>query len=136
MAERAAHSIEAHDSGFGMLEIMVSMLLLGLLAIGFLPLLMQSARVSASNATLATATQLVSQEMALLRGDDTWSCAELKKHKSVDAAPPLAVEIEGISDLVCNTPSAPRIQKIRVWVHERAKVKSISEASTLIYLTA
>ena len=51
------------EDGFGLIEIVVSMLILALLAVAFLPLLVQGLKASSSNATLATATQLVNQKM-------------------------------------------------------------------------
>ncbi|TFD15304.1 hypothetical protein E3T26_07340 [Cryobacterium sp. TMT1-21] len=55
------------ERGFGVIEIVVSMLLLSLLAIAFLPLLIKSLQVSVANATTATASQLVSKHMEQAR---------------------------------------------------------------------
>lgn len=69
--------IFADDSGFGLVEILVSMVLLGVVAVSFLPVLIDSLTVSARNVTTATATQLVNDQL-----DDAVatvsSCAELK----------------------------------------------------------
>lgn len=54
-----------NDEGLGLVEIVVSMLILAALAIAFLPLLIQGVKQSASTSTLATATQLVSEKMQL-----------------------------------------------------------------------
>lgn len=51
------------DDGFGLVEIVISMFLLALLAVAFLPLLIDSLRVTVRNATAATATQLVSEQL-------------------------------------------------------------------------
>lgn len=51
------------DDGFGLVEVVVSMLVLAVLALALLPLLIQGLKVSASNATMATATQLVDSAM-------------------------------------------------------------------------
>ena len=56
------------ESGFGLIEIVISMFLLGLLAIAFLPLLVTSMRTTIANSTTATATQLVNQQMEQARG--------------------------------------------------------------------
>ena len=50
------------DDGFGMLEIVISMFLIGLLAVAFLPFLVQGLTQSAANRTLAAATQLLNTE--------------------------------------------------------------------------
>ncbi|MFO7689989.1 MAG: prepilin-type N-terminal cleavage/methylation domain-containing protein [Cryobacterium sp.] len=58
---------DGRQQGFGMIEIVVSMFLLALLAIAFLPLLVQSLQVSVQNARLATATQLASSQIDAVR---------------------------------------------------------------------
>lgn len=55
------------DAGFGLIEIVVSMMVLAILAIAFLPVLIQGLQRSAANATLATATQLVNERMELVQ---------------------------------------------------------------------
>lgn len=64
------------DEGFGIVEVLVSMLLLGLLAVAFLPLLIGSMRTTVVNSTTATVTQLVNQQMELARGAAA-TCAEI-----------------------------------------------------------
>lgn len=51
------------DAGFGLVEIVISMFLLAILAVAFLPLLIDSLRASVRNATTATATQIVSEQL-------------------------------------------------------------------------
>lgn len=53
----------SREDGFGLVEIVVSMLLLALLSMALLPLLIQGIRRAASTATLATATQLVNDQI-------------------------------------------------------------------------
>lgn len=65
------------DAGFGMIEIVVSMFMLALLAMSFLPVLYNGLTAAASNARLATATQLVNQSIELARGGFA-SCQELQ----------------------------------------------------------
>ena len=55
------------DDGFGLIEIVISMFLLAVLAMAFLPLLVQSLKQSAANATLVTATQLVNERLELVQ---------------------------------------------------------------------
>lgn len=55
--------MDAKDDGFGLVEIVISMLMLAVLALGLLPLLIQGVKQSAANATIATATQLVDREL-------------------------------------------------------------------------
>ncbi|HRN28264.1 MAG TPA: type II secretion system protein [Terrimesophilobacter sp.] len=61
------HDAATDDEGFGLVEIVVSMLILGLLAISFLPLLIQGMKVTVQNRVLATATQIVNDELEQAR---------------------------------------------------------------------
>ena len=58
---------ESRDGGIGLVEIMISMMLLALLSIAILPVLVQGIRNSSSNARLATATQFAGQELESVR---------------------------------------------------------------------
>jgi Tfp pilus assembly protein PilV len=78
---KTERSLDAED-GFGMIEIVVSMFMLALLAIAFLPVLIQGIRTSESNARLATATQLVNQSVELARATEFTSCAALQNFAS------------------------------------------------------
>jgi type II secretory pathway pseudopilin PulG len=51
------------ERGFGLIEIVVSMFLLAILTIAFLPLLVQSLQTSARNNLTATASQLLSAQL-------------------------------------------------------------------------
>lgn len=53
------------EAGLGLIEIVVSMLVLAALSMAFLPVLIQGLKQSASNTTLATASQLVNERMQL-----------------------------------------------------------------------
>ena len=50
-------------AGFGIVEVIVSMFLLSIMAMAFLPVLVQSLQVSKVNASIATATQLLSADL-------------------------------------------------------------------------
>ncbi len=62
---RSVRSGIVEDEGFGLMEIVVSMFLLGLLSVAFLPILIQGLQISARNTTLATANQLVNRQLSL-----------------------------------------------------------------------
>jgi type II secretory pathway pseudopilin PulG len=70
MFHRIAERLRS-DSGFGLIEIVISMFMLAALAIAFVPVLIQGLKQSASNTTLATATQLVNERMQLAQGAGT-----------------------------------------------------------------
>ena len=68
--DRANHDRAAgadDQSGIGLIEIVVSMFLIALLAMAFLPLLITSLKSTRVNSSSAAATQLVSQQLAQLR---------------------------------------------------------------------
>ncbi|MFD1714764.1 hypothetical protein ACFSBZ_09805 [Amnibacterium flavum] len=72
------------EDGIGMIEIVVSMFVLGLLALAFLPLLANSLSLTSRNTTLAAATQVVERQLAEARAQ-TPSCAAIKTY--VDTVP-------------------------------------------------
>lgn len=84
-----------HEVGFSLIEIIISMFLLALLAMAFLPLLVQGLKQSASNATLATATQLVNGQIELSRSQTTCS--------TLVATSATVVDPRGVSLLVART---------------------------------
>lgn len=55
------------DGGFGVVEIIVSMMLLALLLVALAPVLIQSLRTSARTATIAFATQVVNERVQMAR---------------------------------------------------------------------
>jgi Tfp pilus assembly protein PilV len=71
-----------NDAGFGMIEIVVSMFMLALLAIAFLPVLLTGVRSTASNAVTATATQLANQSLEATRASTFATCAALQGLRS------------------------------------------------------
>lgn len=77
MTTMLAERRSAHDDGFGLMEIVVAMLVLSVLAISLLPLLLQGLRQSATNATTATANQLVATQMNLAHSRGT-VCADIR----------------------------------------------------------
>lgn len=65
MFQRIAERLRSADHGFGLVEIVVAMFMMALIAVAFLPLLIQGLQTSHRNTTLATATQLVNERMQL-----------------------------------------------------------------------
>lgn len=93
------------DTGFGLIEIVISMFLLGLLAIAFLPLLITSMRTTVTNSSIATATQLVNQQMDLARSAGN-TCALLTTfgNASLAVTPP---DARGVSYQPARTVTCP-----------------------------
>jgi Tfp pilus assembly protein PilV len=75
------------DEGFGLVEAVVSMLILATLAIAFLPLLITGLKQSATNSTQALATQLVSERMSLAQAATTCSALTLVASSASETDP-------------------------------------------------
>ena len=56
------------ERGIGIIEIVVSMFVIALLVLSFIPVLINSNRLSARNTTMATATQIVNAQIESVRG--------------------------------------------------------------------
>ncbi|MET4638619.1 type II secretion system protein [Mycetocola sp. 2940] len=80
MTDRTPRTVESpsRESGFGIIEVVIAMFLLGLIAIAFLPLLQTSLRLASKNVTSATATQLVNAQMDKARSLKP-SCAAIQE---------------------------------------------------------
>lgn len=55
------------DSGFGIVEVLVAMLMLALIAVAFLPVLITGLRLSSGNSSIVTAAQIARTQVALAR---------------------------------------------------------------------
>lgn len=124
------------EGGFGMIEIVVSMFLLALLAVAFLPLLINALKTTVQISSVATSSQLVSRQLDAVR-----------------ALAPHCLAISGFDDVpVATTTSAegvvyqpyrkvlscpllyPGVVNVSAWVTEAGKTKKLSEATTLVYV--
>ncbi len=65
----------AREAGVGLIEIVISMMLLAILAVALVPILVNGLKHASSNATLATATQLANDELERARSWTT--CTDL-----------------------------------------------------------
>ncbi len=128
-------NLSSRNGGFGIIEIVVSMFLISLLAIAFLPMLVTALRVSASNTTLASATQIVASEMANIRAQGT-ACTSLQNY----AASSLTVfdresrELRPEFDLVECPTSYPAMLPVRVFVTDNSSGNVLAEATTKIFV--
>ena len=142
MPDSLRRSNSCNESGFGVVEIVVAMFLLGLLAVAFLPILVQSVRATDTNVTLAEATQVVAQQLERV-GAAGSSCSAVK---AVTASVPAAVETKrGFLQphLRLNLPSTDvcaepylRVVQLRVWASAVGSNDELAAAETLILLDA
>lgn len=123
----------ASDAGLGLLEIVVSMLMLGLLAIALVPMLVAGMKVSANNTTLATATQLVAERIQLAQaaGPVCANVAALGGTTQVTDPRGVVLEVTTITGL-CS--AGARTLPVSASVVRLDTVETISSASTLVYL--
>ncbi len=132
-----ASSPHEDEQGLGLIEIVVSMFLVALLAIAFLPLLIQSLRSTTTNTSVATANQLVSQQLEALRSVST-NCASVTSFTTTDPAP--VTDDRGVvltidRQLIGICPiTYPGTVKVRVAVSVGGTV--LSDATTLVMVGA
>ncbi|WP_241986018.1 prepilin-type N-terminal cleavage/methylation domain-containing protein [Cryobacterium sp. Hz7] len=124
------------DPGFGLIEVVISMFLLSLLTIAFLPLLITAMKTTVLSSTIASASQLVSQQLDAIRAVAP-NCAE------VGAFDDGSVATSGLSGgtvfqphrLVGPCPGTyPGVVSVRAWVTKAGDVKVMAEATTLVYV--
>ena len=124
------------EEGLGLIEIVVSMFLIGLLAIAFLPLVIRGLTLTSTNVTLASATQLVNAQIDLARAQvaTSESCAGLTTFVAVAVAP--VVDERGTSMQAATTATCPTIYPgtATVTVTVTAGGAVVSRAQTLIYV--
>ncbi|MGX5682078.1 type IV pilus modification PilV family protein [Schumannella luteola] len=121
------------DEGLGLIEIVVSMLLLAILAIAFVPLLVQGIKASARNTTLATATQLVAERMQLAQAAGP-VCANVAALGGVTTVTdPRGVELQVTTTTgLCD--ASTRLLSVSAAVVRLDTVETITSASTLVYV--
>jgi prepilin-type N-terminal cleavage/methylation domain-containing protein len=122
------------DRGFGLVEVLVSMMLLALLAVAILPALVGSLKNSAMNATLATATGLVNQQLENARAHAPSTCSSLA------ASDFTVTDSRGVVLKVARTVPAcpasgyPRAISVSVAVTRAATGAAVSSVSTLVFV--
>ena len=130
------------ESGFGIIEVVISMFLLGLLSISFIPLLINSVKNSGSNTTIATATQIVNQQIEGARAVRSAvatapSCSDITKFLQVTLAP--VIDPRGVTLIpqwdptVCPT-GYPGVVRARVTVTRSGNATPVASAVTLIFV--
>jgi len=131
-------ALEDREAGIGLIEIIISMFLISLLAIAFIPVLVSALRASELNSTVATATRLVAQAIddARTRGAADCASAQLLNAQS-DTVDAQGVTIRVVTSVpavgTCVDGSAMRVTVVAFDVADAASTP-IADARTLIYL--
>ena len=127
---------KSDDAGIGLIEIIISMFLLALLATAFLPILIQGINTSVRTTTIATASQLASQQLDQLRELGT-TCSEVSVFD--DAVPATTTDERGTvyqprrQVAACPT-TYPGVVSVRVWVTRTGVAQPLADATTLFYV--
>jgi Tfp pilus assembly protein PilV len=79
------------ERGFGMIEVVISIFLLAMLALAFMPILINTIKDTARTTTIATATQLAGQQIEAARSvrsstGSTPTCADIEQFLAVTPA--------------------------------------------------
>jgi prepilin-type N-terminal cleavage/methylation domain-containing protein len=124
------------EDGFGLIEIVVAMFVLALLAISFLPILIQGLKFSAENASRATATQVVHDRIELAQSKSP-SCVSLQTLAGTSVAD--VVDPRGGEFAMTTTVGAcaagARMVLVTTTVSNTGSGKMLATASTLVYVS-
>jgi Tfp pilus assembly protein PilV len=120
------------DDGFGLTEIVVSMFMLALIAVAFLPLLINGLKTSSATATLATATQFLNTQMQKASAVNTCSAAtSLGGVQSL--TDPRGVVIQ-LTTTVGSCPTGPGTIAVSATAIRNDTGATLATGSTLVFL--
>ena len=127
-----------NDGGFTLIEVVVAMFLLAIVVTGLIPALLGSLKLSARNTNIATASQLVGQQIDVARSGVA-TCAALTNYKN--AVLPPVVDARGVSfqpirNSVTCTAGAAGIAKVSVSITLTGKSNVLASAITYVYVTS
>lgn len=130
------------ETGFGIIEVVVSMFLLSVMAMSYIPLLLNSVKDTATNTTIATATQIVNEQIEGVRAvrslqSTTPSCADVTRFLNVTPAP--VVDPRGVTLIsrwsIASCPQTyPGVVRAEVSVSKLNSITPIASAITLVFV--
>jgi len=123
------------DQGFGLVEIVVSMFVLAALSLAFIPLLVQGLKLSAENTSLATANQLVNEQLALVQDAGPYCDAVQVLAGEADTVDPRGVTIRITTVIDACPTSAVGTVKANVTATRMDSGETVVSAATLVYVT-
>ncbi|QOD93845.1 hypothetical protein [Chryseoglobus sp. 28M-23] len=133
--ERSA-SRPVDERGLGLLEIVISMFLISLIAISFIPVLVSGLRASEANSTIATATRLVAQvtDRALDQAPNTCAALQILGGTStqVDAQGVTIEVVTTVPDLATCVEKSTNL--VRVVAQDASDGSTLAESRTLLFL--
>ena len=132
----------SNESGLGLMEVVISMSLLGILAISFIPVLTNSWKDTSTNTTIATATQIVNEQIEGARAvrsaaATSPSCQDVLSFLNVTLAP--VIDPRGVALLpqwsATSCPAAyPGVVRAQVMVTRPGKSTPVASAVTMIFV--
>ena len=133
MSRITAERLRSNDEGFGLVEIVVSMFMLALLAMAFLPILVQGLKQSSSNATLATGTQLVNQQLQKAQANGP-TCTNVESVAGTQQlTDPQGVQIQ-VTTTVGACPAGTGTVSVASSAVRQDSGDTVASASTLVYV--
>jgi prepilin-type N-terminal cleavage/methylation domain-containing protein len=132
------------EQGFGMIEVMVSLFLLSILSLSFIPVLINAVKTSGANTTMATATQIVNQQLEGARAvrsatATSPSCLDITKFLQVTLAPvidPRGVSLQPQWAATSCPVTYPGVVRVSVSVTTIGKTNPIAAATTLVFVNS
>jgi Tfp pilus assembly protein PilV len=130
------------ESGFGVIEVVISLFLLSILSTSYIPLLINTVKNTATNTTIATATQIVNQQIEGVRAvrsptSTTPSCYDITQYLQVTLASitdPRGVVLLPKWDATSCPTSYPGVVRARVSVSRSGQTNPVAQAVTLIFV--
>lgn len=131
------------EGGLGIIEIVISLFLLALLAMSFVPILLNAWKVTAKNTTIATATQLVNQNLEGARSvrsatAGSPSCYDLTQYLKITPSPvtdPRGVILNTQWDATTCPSSYPGVVRVGISVSQSGATTPLASAVTLIFVS-
>jgi len=136
---RGSPQVHAEDeAGFGLIEIVVSMFLLAMVALAFIPVLISGMKGAANNADIAAATQLANNDIQRARSLGT-VCSALTAFGAETPSP--VTTARGVSLQVHHAPvtcpgTYPGVATVTVSVTVSGRTASLASATTQVYLAS
>ena len=133
-------AIVGDERGIGIIEIVVSMFVIALLVLSFIPMLINSNRLSARNTTMATATQIANTQIESVRGQaaqrsTTPGCSVVSGYARTLTTPdPRGGSLQANSVFTCPS-SYPGTVRLSVSVTRLGSTSSLASADTLIWVS-
>lgn len=135
----ARRDVRKDDAGIGLIEIVISMFLISLLAIAFIPVLVTALRASEVNSTAATATRLVAQAIDVARAAGVTSCAQAQTTlpdtvETVDAQGVTIMVVTSVPTGTACVDGTTMVVTVVAYDLADESQTPIADARTLIYL--